>query len=190
MLGAGEGVTADTDDERLAKADIGRLRDGLVRERTGTGDDTCGLRQSRTLLARRPDQPMRPGVWMTPGWIPILQPAGLMIPGQLGPTRRDLDWLWRAWWTYTATEAVIRDTPTTVAKRSGTYANFILLGNALSDGDNEANLVFDRFNDCVGGGRWRDVEDGGIGLRLAHGLHRGHGQNDVQDPPDTVHAPP
>lgn len=52
MLGPGEGVTADTDDERLAKTDAGCLRDSLVRERTGTGDDTCGIRQSRTLLAR------------------------------------------------------------------------------------------------------------------------------------------
>ena len=52
VLGAGEGVTADTDDERLAKANTGRLRDGLVGERARTRDDTCGIRQSRTLLAR------------------------------------------------------------------------------------------------------------------------------------------
>lgn len=109
---------------------------------------------------------------MTPGWIPILQPAGLMIPGQLGPTSRDLDWLWRAWWTYTVMEVVVRDMPTTVAKKSSTYPNLVLLGNALSNGDNEANLVLDGFNDCVGGGRWGNIEDSGIGLRLAHGLNR------------------
>lgn len=44
--------------------------------------------------------PMRPGLWMWPGMIPILQPSGLMIPGQLGPTRRLLFWERRACATY------------------------------------------------------------------------------------------
>ena len=39
-VGAAEGVTADTDDERLAKAGLGGLVDGLVGEGAGTGDDT------------------------------------------------------------------------------------------------------------------------------------------------------
>jgi hypothetical protein len=39
-VGAGEGVTADTDDERLAKAGLGGLVDGLVGEGSGAGDDT------------------------------------------------------------------------------------------------------------------------------------------------------
>lgn len=38
-VGAGEGVTTDTDDERLAKTGLGGLVDGLVGEGTGTGDD-------------------------------------------------------------------------------------------------------------------------------------------------------
>ena len=43
VLRAGEGVTADTDDERLAESDTGRLRDGLVREGTRTRDNACGF---------------------------------------------------------------------------------------------------------------------------------------------------
>ena len=71
-----------------------------------------------------------------------------------------------------------------------TYANLVGLGNTLGDTDNEANLVLNSLNDGIGGGRWGDVEDGGIGLRLAHGLHHAHSQDDVPDPPQTVHAPP
>lgn len=39
-VGAAEGVTADTDDERLTETSLGGLVDGLVGEGTGTGDDT------------------------------------------------------------------------------------------------------------------------------------------------------
>lgn len=39
-VGAGEGVTTDTDDERLAQAGLGSLVDGLVGQGTGAGDDT------------------------------------------------------------------------------------------------------------------------------------------------------
>lgn len=39
-VGAAEGVTADTDDERLTEAGLGGLVDGLVGESAGTGDDT------------------------------------------------------------------------------------------------------------------------------------------------------
>ena len=38
-VGAAEGVTADTDDERLTEAGLGGLVDGLVGESAGTGDD-------------------------------------------------------------------------------------------------------------------------------------------------------
>lgn len=37
---AGEGVTANTDDERLTEASLGGLVDSLVGESTGAGDDT------------------------------------------------------------------------------------------------------------------------------------------------------
>ena len=113
---------------------------------------------------------MRPGVWMTPGWIPILQPAGLMIPGQLGPTRRDLDWLWRAWWTYSTSEAVIRNASITVTKGSGTHPDLILLGDALSDGNNKANLVLNGLDDGVRGeGRW-NIKNGRVRFRLPNCL--------------------
>ncbi|KAI6771004.1 hypothetical protein HG531_009859 [Fusarium graminearum] len=39
-VGAGEGVTANTDDERLTETGLGGLVDGLVGQGTGTGDDT------------------------------------------------------------------------------------------------------------------------------------------------------
>jgi hypothetical protein len=39
-VGAGEGVTTDTDDKRLAEAGLGGLVDGLVGEGSGAGDDT------------------------------------------------------------------------------------------------------------------------------------------------------
>ena len=40
MLRTGEGVTANADDERLAKADVCSLSDGLVCQGTRTRDDT------------------------------------------------------------------------------------------------------------------------------------------------------
>lgn len=39
-VGTGEGVTTDTDDERLAKTSLGRLVHGLICEGTGTRDNT------------------------------------------------------------------------------------------------------------------------------------------------------
>lgn len=39
-VGAGEGVTADADDEGLAEAGLGGLVDGLVCQGAGAGDDT------------------------------------------------------------------------------------------------------------------------------------------------------
>ena len=35
--------------------------------------------------------PTEPRRWMWPGMMPILQASGVMTPGQLGPTRRDLE---------------------------------------------------------------------------------------------------
>lgn len=51
-----------------------------------------------------------------------------------------------------------------------TYANLVGLGNTLGNADNEANLVLDSFNDSVGGGGGRNVENGRIGLGLPNGL--------------------
>ena len=44
VLRAGERVAANSDDERLAEANASRLRDSLIREGTGAGDDTCAKR--------------------------------------------------------------------------------------------------------------------------------------------------
>ena len=43
VLSAGEGVTTDTDNERLAKTSAGRLRDGLVREGARARDNACSF---------------------------------------------------------------------------------------------------------------------------------------------------
>mgnify|MGYP007026584018 CR=1 FL=1 len=105
MLRARERVAADADAQRLAEPDLGRRVDGLVRERARARDDTCGEgeRTGRQRRARageggegpgKEGAPTEPGVKMLPGMMPILQPpppgAGAMMPGQLGPTRRDL----------------------------------------------------------------------------------------------------
>lgn len=105
VLRARERVAADADAQRLAEADLGRRVDGLVSERARARDDTCreGERTGRQRRARageggrgtgKEDAPTEPGVKMLPGMMPILQPpppgAGAMMPGQLGPTRRDL----------------------------------------------------------------------------------------------------
>ncbi len=72
--GAREGVAADADAEGLAEADLGSLVDGLVGEGAGAGDDADaaggvdGAGHDADLAAFR-----------------------VITPGQLGPTRRDLD---------------------------------------------------------------------------------------------------
>ena len=97
---AGERVAADADAERLPEADGGRLRDSLVREGTRARDDTWHVRQiGNSRHCADVHTPILPGVWMWPVWMPILQPRGLMIPGQLGPTRRLFDWFLSAFAT-------------------------------------------------------------------------------------------
>ena len=68
VLRAGEGVTANADNERLAESNASRLRDGLIGERTRARHDTCGAVNHETYdWASGRDKPMRPGVWMAPG---------------------------------------------------------------------------------------------------------------------------
>jgi hypothetical protein len=52
---AGEGVTADANDERLAQADVGRLGDGLVVEGAGARDDAWKRKTERAAGQRRPE---------------------------------------------------------------------------------------------------------------------------------------
>lgn len=51
-----------------------------------------------------------------------------------------------------------------------TYANLVGLGNTLRDTDNETNLILDSFNDSVGGGGGRNVENGRIRSGFLNGL--------------------
>lgn len=108
---------------------------------------------------------------MAPGWMPILHPSGLMIPGQFGPTRRDLDWLLSAFMTYSGP-------PTGSARNSRgastgrTHPDLVLLGDALRDTDNQPDLVLNRLDDSIRGGGWWHVEDGRIGLHIPDGLRR------------------
>ena len=83
----------------------------------------------------------------------------------------------------------LRNTSTTISEGGGTHPDLVLLGNALSDGDNKANLVFNGLNDGVGGGRWGNVENGGIRLGLPHGLRPTQCQNDPPDAAKTMHIP-
>jgi hypothetical protein len=40
-------------------------------------------------VPERETMPILPAWWMWPGMIPILQASGVMMPGQLGPIRRE-----------------------------------------------------------------------------------------------------
>lgn len=59
------------------------------------------LTASYVKVPERETIPIRPGLWMYPGMIPILHSPGLMIPGQFGPMSRVLDCLLRAAFTRT-----------------------------------------------------------------------------------------
>src|SRR5260221_13517326 len=68
------------------------------------------------------NQPILPGLWMCPGWMPILHPSGLITPGQLGPTRRDFDWLLSALMTCKElAEARVSEDQTRRCKASRTH---------------------------------------------------------------------
>lgn len=48
--------------------------------------------------------------------------------------------------------------------------DFILLGDALGDSDDEGNLIVDGFDDCVCRCGRGDIDDGCIGLSFLNGL--------------------
>jgi hypothetical protein len=73
-VGAVDRVAADADAGALADAERGELTHGLVGERARARHDAD--------LARLVD---------VPGMMPILHWPGVMTPGQLGPTRRDVE---------------------------------------------------------------------------------------------------
>ena len=105
---------------------------------------------------------------MCPGWIPILHPSGLMMPGQLGPTRRDFVWFLSALTTSSggsANGALLDPRPTT-------YPDLVRLGDTLGNTNDQWNLVVDGFNNGVSScWRW-DIDHGRIGLSLLDSLDK------------------
>lgn len=55
-------------------------------------------------------------------------------------------------------------------KMRKTHSDFVRLGNALGNANNQANLILDRLDDGVGGIRRRHVQHGCVWLGLANGL--------------------
>jgi hypothetical protein len=105
---------------------------------------------------------------MWAGWMPILQPRGLMIPGQFGPTRRDFDWLLSA--RTTLKVKVMNVFALGGSERGLGHLDLVSLRNAFGDANNESDFILDRFDDGVGCVRGRDVEHGSVGFRLVDGL--------------------
>src|SRR5260363_277911 len=73
MFQAIDWIAADADRRGLTQAKRGQLRNGFIRERTGTRDDA------------------NPAfLWIWPGMMPILSSSGVITPGQFGPSKRVL----------------------------------------------------------------------------------------------------
>ena len=91
-----------------------------------------------------------------------------MTPGQLGPTRRDLDWLFSAFTTWGSTrhKAALEQSK----QMRKTHSDFVRLRDALGNANNQANLILYRLNDGVGSIRRRHVQHGCVWLGLANGL--------------------
>jgi hypothetical protein len=91
-----------------------------------------------------------------------------MIPGQLGPTKRDLLCAFNAFMTCTMHML----TKSQLHKKMGGCADLylVLLGDALSDGDDEGDLILDGFDDCVCRCRRGHVDHRCIGLGLLYSL--------------------
>lgn len=61
-----------------------------------------------------------------------------------------------------------------------TYANHVLLGNALGDGDNQGDLGFNGLQDSTGSHGWGDIDDRGIGLDLTGSISDGVENRETQ----------
>lgn len=107
--------------------------------------------------------PMEPARWMWPGMMPILHWPGRMIPGQFGPSRRDL----LCW----------RSASVTWRRMSGSVGqaanlDHVVLGDPLGDAHDQPNLALDRLEDgCRSEGR-RNVDNGRVGTNCSLGLLR------------------
>ena len=91
-VGTGEGVTTNTNNEGLTKAGLGSLVDGFVGKSSGARDNTNAAalvdesRHDTNLALALVKSEGYPGTCMG------REHTGAMIPGQLGPTIRDLLW--------------------------------------------------------------------------------------------------
>ena len=61
-----------------------------------------------------------------------------------------------------------------------TYANHILLGNTLGNGNNQGDLGLNGLQDGTGGHGGRDVDDGSIGLDLPGSVSNGVEDGETQ----------
>ena len=50
------------------------------------------------------------------------------------------------------------------------HLELVRLGYALSNADNEPNLIFNGFNNCIGCCRWWHIEDSSVRLHLLYSL--------------------
>lgn len=96
----GEGVTTDTDGQRLTETDEGGLVDGFVCEAAGqklSARNGNPIEKHTTHVPDLETTPILPWLKICPGMIPILHPSEI-IPGQFPPTIRDLDCDRKACW--------------------------------------------------------------------------------------------
>ena len=101
-------------------------------------------------MPERDTTPMRPGLWMKPGMMPILHCSGVMMPGQFGPIRRQ----------------------SIIAQRR-LDAHHVEHRNALGDADDELDTGVRRFENGVRGERRRHENHADVGAGLCHGLAHG-----------------
>jgi hypothetical protein len=129
-----------------------------------------------------------PGMWMCPGMMPILQPRGSMIPGQLGPAKATaggslISMSRRSKRPRDEREGSSRRTDHArlgLRLKGVHHLDLVKLGDALGDGDDETDLGLDGLKDGVGSARGRNVDNGGVGLGLPDGLRASSAETRVR----------
>lgn len=87
-----------------------------------------------------------------------------MIPGQLGPTRRDLDWLLRAFMTWEMIRKRMLGT-------TDAYPDFVSLWNTLGDANNQSNFILNCLNDGICSRGRGHIKDGCFSSGLPDSLY-------------------
>lgn len=85
--------------------------------------------------------PIRPGLWIYPGIIPILHSPGLMIPGQFGPISRVLVCLLRAAFTLTWIITILLTSVSDSRQISKEYHQFIWMTNLSQHLEMQSTLL-------------------------------------------------